>query len=250
MAKKGNKNYMKPFPSFGDALSIDQSLYQLAAYDSSDGMILIPESGEQAFLQQKKIATKFNFFKRLIQNSEASFNDIQQSVVMRSGPYSFSNRNLSPEAIVEKAIKDSEHSSKNSHDKKDDKELDMIRGNLVKTLQKMFQDIVEMSGENPKILNPNQQVFPMDALEDEDCEDCEDCDLYENDEVLEDLSNPHDMGYIPPQVLPPSPQILTSGKDPADTTPPTTNPKEPKKTKDNKHGRKSKGKNRKSKPHP
>ena len=139
---------MKIQPSFNDAMSLDQIIYQLAAYDSSDGMIVVPENEEQALIYQKKVISRFNYFKRLIQNSELSFSELQRTVVERSGPFSNKSRNITSDQAIEKLMnepktKDSLNDYLESHDK------------VTGILQKLMNDIAYMTGQDPNMEDCN-----------------------------------------------------------------------------------------------
>lgn len=73
--------------SFDEVLKIDQALQQLAAYEVTRGMIVIPKSQEEFIELQEKIANKFNYFKGLIKNKECTFQFIKQKVLEENGPF-------------------------------------------------------------------------------------------------------------------------------------------------------------------
>ncbi len=80
--------------SLQEAIIADQYLLQLAAYESSKGMVRINNSIDDNLDLQKQIAKQFNYFKRLIQNGEASLDDIEQMVISMNGPVFNPYRNL------------------------------------------------------------------------------------------------------------------------------------------------------------
>lgn len=131
---KRTNSYMNIFHDFSEAMQTDQALYQLAAYDASNGMIMIPESLDQAMEFQKAVAKRFNYFKRLIQNSEMSFADIHKSIVGKNGPYPNKHHNLTTEQTIEQFINKP-------------KSPDEIIGkdSVTNVLQKLFEDILHMS---------------------------------------------------------------------------------------------------------
>ena len=74
-------------PSFNEAVKLDALLFNLATYDMSKGLAYIPDSADGFIEFQKSIAQKFNYYKRLIQIGEMTFEDIQQSIVEKNGPF-------------------------------------------------------------------------------------------------------------------------------------------------------------------
>ena len=151
---KRSNSYMNIFHDFGEAMQTDKLLYELAAYDASNGMIMIPESLDQAIEFQKAIAKRFNYFKRLIQNSEMSFADIHKTIVEKNGPYPNKNHNLTSEQTVEQFINKPQN-------------LDNTIGKdaVTNVLQKLFEDILDVSGgryktETPIDRNPPNRVLP------------------------------------------------------------------------------------------
>lgn len=178
---------MKSGPTFGDAMQLDQALYQLASYDAAKGLIMIPETADQAIEMQKGIAKRFNYFKRLIQNSEVSFGELQRTVVERNGPYASKVHNMTTEQVIEKVIEDSR--------KEDDSDSPK---EMLNVLQKLFGDIVKMSGQDPRLL---------------DCVDCTE------DTEEKDMSKMENNPYLfaddtdsPPKITPEQPKKEDSPK--------------------------------------
>jgi hypothetical protein len=66
---------------------MDQALQQLAAYDVTGGMIATPDSMEEAIELQLRIASRFNYFKKLIQNGSCTFEFIKNTVLDKNGPF-------------------------------------------------------------------------------------------------------------------------------------------------------------------
>lgn len=132
---------MRIGPSFGDAMDVDQAIYQLAAYDSANGMIIIPESQEQALAFQKKVISRFNYFKRLLQNAELTFMELQRSVIDRNGPFPNKNRKITIEQSIEKMINAPKETEADYQ--KDDR--------VAGVLQKLFGDIAFLTGQNPNL---------------------------------------------------------------------------------------------------
>lgn len=82
--EKRNKHFMEY--SFEDIMRLDQSLHQLAIYEVCEGMLVIPKSMEEVETLQDKTIKTFNFFKKMIQNGECSFDFIRRSVLNKYGP--------------------------------------------------------------------------------------------------------------------------------------------------------------------
>lgn len=72
---------------FDEVFKLDQNLYQLASYEVTGGRLLMPKTQEEAAEIQKKIATKFNEFKQLIQNSECTYDFIRNNVLSKNGAF-------------------------------------------------------------------------------------------------------------------------------------------------------------------
>jgi len=142
---------MNDAPNFQEAMQADQAIYQLAAYDVAKGLIMIPESAEQVVSMQRGIAKRFNYFKRLIQNSEVTFSDIHRTVVEKHGPFPNTNRNMS----VDEFIKDLE-----------EPETPVIRtpAEINGVLNKLLGEIIQLTGQEPIIVNSdmgNVEVIPV-----------------------------------------------------------------------------------------
>lgn len=68
-----------------DIMKWDNILFQLAAYEVSKGLMILPVSTDEALDLQNKICDKFNYFKRLIQSGEMPLASIQKTVLLRNG---------------------------------------------------------------------------------------------------------------------------------------------------------------------
>jgi hypothetical protein len=82
---KENKRFMSP--SFDEVMQLDQSLQYLASYEVTKGLITIPNSHEELIDLNEKIATRFNYFKGLIQRGECTFDFIRNSVLKKYGAF-------------------------------------------------------------------------------------------------------------------------------------------------------------------
>lgn len=78
---------MKRRHTFDEVMRMDQALQQLAAYDVTGGMIATPDNMDEAIDLQVRIASRFNYFKKLIQNGSCSFDFIKNTVLDRNGPF-------------------------------------------------------------------------------------------------------------------------------------------------------------------
>ncbi|MFA5312347.1 MAG: hypothetical protein WC375_03380 [Methanomassiliicoccales archaeon] len=71
-----------------EVIELDRLLFQLASYEVNRGMISIPTDVQDVILAAQQIVRTFNYFKRLIQNGECTFDYIQNTVLLRNGPFS------------------------------------------------------------------------------------------------------------------------------------------------------------------
>ena len=71
-----------------EVMEWDHLLYQLAAYEVNKGMIAIIVDPQQLVNTARKTANTFNYFKRLIQNGECTFEYLYNNVLLRNGPFS------------------------------------------------------------------------------------------------------------------------------------------------------------------
>jgi hypothetical protein len=94
-----NKSY-----SINEVMCLDHLLQQLATYEVCGGKILIPKSPEEAFELHKKMAEKFNYFKRLIRSGECTVEFIKQSVLRKNGP--FPQVQFNPNCLLDKYVPD------------------------------------------------------------------------------------------------------------------------------------------------
>ena len=78
----------EPYYSIDEVIEWDHLLYQLASYEVNKGMLSIPTSPQEVIQTAKRIAYTFNYFKRLIQNGECTFEYIYNTVLLRNGPFS------------------------------------------------------------------------------------------------------------------------------------------------------------------
>lgn len=104
--------------SFEDVMRIDQALHQLATYEVTKGMIVVPKSQEEFMSLHDKIAQKFNYFKQLVQSRECTLQYIKQNVLQKNGPFPqsgpFNADNLDPNQIDE--LDENNYKEKNIND--------------------------------------------------------------------------------------------------------------------------------------
>jgi len=128
---------MKDYPTFDDALQGDQILYQLASYDVCGGMIFAPQNLEEFNDFQKRVAKRFNHFKKLIQNKETTFEDLSVSVALRNGPFYNKNKNISVDENIDLAIEESCQNIKTEYN----------------ALNSIFGDILKIAGGDTKFIS-------------------------------------------------------------------------------------------------
>lgn len=153
---------MKPTPFFEDAINIDQLIYQLAAYDVSNGLIFIPKDMDEVFELQKNIAKRFNNFKRLIQDGEMTYEELNKMVALRCGPFSFPERKMSMEKIVDEVTNVSLKEPNRNEISESDARL---------ALAQLFGEILGMAGNNNnlKIVSlPNSTLEKLEELKRKD----------------------------------------------------------------------------------
>jgi len=90
--------------NFNEIMRLDKALHQLAIYDVTKGMIVIPHSLDEAMSFQDKVANRFNYFKRLIQNGECTFNFIKWSVLQENGPFIQKKLDLDDPDFINKSL--------------------------------------------------------------------------------------------------------------------------------------------------
>lgn len=91
--------------SFEEALRCDQTLHHLATYEVSGGMIFMPKTIQEFTDFQKKVAEKFNYFKRLVQSGEISLVELSESVADRNGPFYNKKRNMTDDELNDELMK-------------------------------------------------------------------------------------------------------------------------------------------------
>ena len=120
--------------SLREIMAMDQLLFQLATYETTCGLAFIPEDMDQLLEINKSIAKKFNFFKRMIQNSECTLDELQQLVIAKNGPIPNEYHNLTFDESLDKMSK---------------KNLDEVpkeRFDVRDILHNLMEDIVERNG--------------------------------------------------------------------------------------------------------
>ena len=93
-------------PSFGDAISKDKRLFTIASYDAFDGIMPIPKTGEQVAALQLKAIQRFNYFKKLVKDGEATIEQLEDMVAARSGAFpkrKFSNEEEAIQNVLDKS---------------------------------------------------------------------------------------------------------------------------------------------------
>lgn len=90
---------------FEEILRRDQELYSLATYDIAQGMIMVMNSPEESMKMRKRVAGKYNYFKKLIQSGECTFDFIRKTVLMNNGPV---KQDLTMDQYIEDLIEESD----------------------------------------------------------------------------------------------------------------------------------------------
>lgn len=157
--EKRNNKKMNIIPSFNDATQADQAIYQLAAYDVSNGMIVVPKSIDQAMLYQIGIAKKFNYFKRLIQKGEVSFKELQNMVVTKNGPYINETKTMSISETIDQITSEFKPSKQIEKLEKDESDSSLVNV----TIEKLLRDILADQG----ISDQNIKTITISPVNDE-----------------------------------------------------------------------------------
>lgn len=152
-----NKRIMKP--SFDEVIKTDQSLHYLAAYEVTNGKIVIPKSVEEMMELSVKIAEKFNYFKTLIHNGECTFDFIKTTVLAKNGPF-LQDKNLD--------ISDPKYFESPPEIERPDESQDVIQSFIQKLMDSAsgikVEVLPEISGapetktENPKSLSAKSEI--------------------------------------------------------------------------------------------
>ena len=82
--------------SFNDIFNTDMSLYKLAHYEVTEGMILVPKTQDELFKIEEQIANKFNYFKKMIQSGECTYDFIKCQVLEKNGPFPKNKESIEP----------------------------------------------------------------------------------------------------------------------------------------------------------
>lgn len=101
---------------FENVAQLDYILYQLAMYEVTKGNMIVLDSIEDSFDLRKKTADKFNYFKKLIQNGTCSFDHIEETVLLRNGPFVQDGAGLSNEEKLNKTLDEIVEKDKQKND--------------------------------------------------------------------------------------------------------------------------------------
>jgi len=88
--------------SFQEIVQMDQHLRRLAAYETSNGMVKTPKCMDDIIAFQEETNRQFCFFKRMIQNCECTFEELEQMVFYRYGAVPNPNHNLTLTEALDK----------------------------------------------------------------------------------------------------------------------------------------------------
>lgn len=104
--------------SYQDAMARDKLLYELSMYDLCGGMMRIIKSEEDYMEFNQKIFDRFNFYKRLIQIGEYTFDELVNDILSRNAAIKIENKKINLNSdkdinnIISKFEKDIEEKEK------------------------------------------------------------------------------------------------------------------------------------------
>jgi len=137
-------------PYFEDAVKADRYLFELAAYDITNGFIPLDSTQENVDNLQQLVAKKFNYFKKQIQSGETTIADLSKFIALKNGP--FKKNKYTPEQMVESIIADSQKPENITG-------MNLENSGIIK---KLIQDIVDQVGGSRKItLTTADKLLPL-----------------------------------------------------------------------------------------
>lgn len=139
--------------SIDEVANMDKDLNYLAFYEVTKGMYHVIESGEKYTELQKKVAKKFNEFKKMIQCGECSLEFITQQVLKKNGPFS---RPKETEPTSPEAFKEAEEWEIHEED---------VKKKPVKSAFDSFLDGLYNIGSEKTFMSKDMSVAPMSALD-------------------------------------------------------------------------------------
>lgn len=141
-----------------EVINMDQYVMRLAAYESTQGMINMPKGIDDMIEFQKETQRQFNFFKRMIQNSECTLDELEQMVLTRHGPVPNPYRNQSMGDALKKMAEEPVESESNGNEPINfmDFFMDSIRDGLPEETI-MIGPTEMMSMRNGDIMMPTQK---------------------------------------------------------------------------------------------
>lgn len=143
--------------SLSEAMQIDQHIMQLAFYETTQGMLLNINSMEEVMKLQDKVKDNFNYFKKMIQQSECTMDELEQLVVKRHGPVVNEDKNLSIDESLDKIVNSPSTSNDPIQDDMGTELMKIMIGAIGKEL--MDQPLDPMK-QNKK---PYFEVMPLDS---------------------------------------------------------------------------------------
>jgi len=133
--------------TFDEVIRLDQDLYQLAMYEVTDGLIIMPKSHEELLAIEEKAAIKFNYFKKQIRNGECTYDFIKWNVLDKNGAFPKNKNIISDPSSIKNW--DDEYSSMKENEKLNQKnELFGFIDELIK--DSSFKDIMNFKVEPTK----------------------------------------------------------------------------------------------------
>ena len=94
--------------SFEEVSRLDRDLFQLASYDITNGLLIIPETPEEEAEQARKTITRFNQLKRLIQTGECTYEYIHDTILARCGAYYHKELHRTIDEEIDSVIEEAE----------------------------------------------------------------------------------------------------------------------------------------------
>lgn len=91
-------------PLFDDAVKLDRYLFEMAAYDVTNGFIPSITCPEDIHNLQEETAKRFNYFKKQIRSGETTISDLSKFIALKNGP--FKNKKLTDEQMIENVMEE------------------------------------------------------------------------------------------------------------------------------------------------
>jgi len=106
--------------SFEEVSKLDNALFQLASYDVTQGLLVVPETLEGESNLARKTMSRFNYLKKLIQSGECTYEFIKNHILAKNGPFYHEELHKSIDEQVNDVIKASEETSEELNSQSDE----------------------------------------------------------------------------------------------------------------------------------